>query len=574
VQLRLDAADRLVELVEERRGPVAADEAARHLFALRHAPVGLARSLLDEIVAEDARLGWQGDAVGLARPLGADLPLERATYVVVDLETTGLRAGVARICEIGAVRVRELELADEFQTLVDPRTPIGPAISALTGIRDAELRRAPSAEVAVRRFLAFAGDAVLVAHNARFDLSFLDCETERLTGARLAGPVVDTVGLARRLLAGRTPRAGLASLARFFGTAATPCHRALPDAQATAEILLMLIGLAQERGAQTVADLAELAAPRMRKVYAKRSLAYGAPPRPGVYLFRDAHDQVLYVGRARDLRARLRSYFRTDRQRPAVEAALGALGRIEWRETGSELEAALEELRLLRELRPPANARGVRPDRYVYIRRRGDALVCTSTPTPLGPFRSRTRARLACRALDRASEAELEEPALALPRLRARLRDLADCRRFEDAARLRDRIDALEQLVRMLRRLDRLRRTELCVLAPAREDGFVRAVFVAGGRIAAERTVPPGPGGRIEIEAGLAAANAARREAADDHLAVETLDELLLIGTFIRRPPPELRVAPLVADDVLRLAAALPAVLAAPARTRARARAA
>ena len=574
MQLRLDAADRLVELVEERRGPVAADEAARRLFAFSHAPVALARSLLDEIVAEDARLGWQGDAVGLARPLGADLPLERATYVVVDLETTGLRAGVARICEIGAVRVRELELADEFQTLVDPRTPIGPVISALTGIRDAELRRAPSADVAVRRFLAFAGDAVLVAHNARFDLSFLDCETERLTGARLAGPVVDTVGLARRLLAGRTPRAGLASLARFFGTAATPCHRALPDAQATAEILLMLIGLAQERGAQTVADLAELAAPRVRKVYAKRSLAFGAPPTPGVYLFRDAHDQVLYVGRARDLRARLRSYFRTDRQRPAVEAALGALDRIEWRETGSELEAALEELRLLRELRPPANARGVRPDRYVYLRRRGDALVCTSTPTPLGPFRSRTRARLACRALDRASEAELEEPGLALPRLRARLRDLADCRRFEDAARLRDRIDALEQLVRMLRRLERLRRTELCVLAPAREDGFVRAVFVAGGRIAAERTVPPGPGGRIEIEAGLAAAHAARREAADDHLAVEALDELLLIGTFIRRPPPELRVAPLVADDVLRLAAALPAVLAAPARTRARARAA
>src|SRR5438270_4349633 len=572
MQLRLDAADRLVELVEERRGPVYVEEAARRLFALRHVPVAMARSLLEEVVGEDARLAWRGDAVGLADPPGADLPLERATFVVVDLETTGLRPGSARICEIGAVRVRELELADEFRTLVDPRTPIGPVISALTGIRDAELRRAPSADVAVRRFLAFAGDAVLVAHNARFDLSFLDCETERLTGARLAGPVVDTVGLARRLLAGRTPRAGLASLARFFGTAATPCHRALPDAQATAEILLMLIGLAQERGAQTVADLAELAAPRVRKVYAKRSLAFGAPPTPGVYLFRDAHDQVLYVGRARDLRARLRSYFRTDRQRPAVEAALGALDRIEWRETGSELEAALEELRLLRELRPPANARGVRPDRYVYLRRRGDALVCTSTPTPLGPFRSRTRARLACRALDRASGAELEEPGLALPRLRARLRDLADCRRFEDAARLRDRIDALEQLVRMLRRLERLRRTELCVLAPAREDGFVRAVFVAGGRIAAERTVPPGPGGRIEIEAGLAAANAARREAADDHLAVEALDELLLIGTFIRRPPPELRVAPLVADDVLRLAAALPAVLAAPARTRARAR--
>src|SRR6266567_2395117 len=142
MQLRLDAADRLVELVEERRDPVAADEAARRLFALRQAPLGLARSLLDEVVSEDSRLAWCGDAVGLAQPLGADIPLERATYVVVDLETTGLRPGTARICEIGAVRVRDLELAEEFETLVDPGVPVGAVIAALTGLDDAQLRGA------------------------------------------------------------------------------------------------------------------------------------------------------------------------------------------------------------------------------------------------------------------------------------------------------------------------------------------------------------------------------------------------------------------------------------------------
>src|SRR5919201_5349660 len=264
MQLRLDAADRLVELVEERRGPVLAEEAARRLFALRNAPVALARSLLADVVGADSRLAWRGDAVGLADPPGATLPLERATYVVVDLETTGLRPGSSRICEIGAVRVRELELAEEFHTLVDPGMPLGPAVSALTGLRDMQLRGAPSAAVAVRRFLAFAGDAVLVAHNARFDLAFLDRETERLTGRRLAAPVVDTVRLARTLLAGRTPHASLASLAYFFGTSVRPCHRGLPDARATAEILLALIGLAQERGATTVADLCELASTRTR----------------------------------------------------------------------------------------------------------------------------------------------------------------------------------------------------------------------------------------------------------------------------------------------------------------------
>jgi DNA polymerase III epsilon subunit family exonuclease len=570
MQLRLDAADRLVELVEERRGPVYAEEAARRLFALRHAPVGLARSLLEEVVGDDTRLAWRGDAVGLADPPGADLALEDATFVVVDLETTGLRPGSSRICEIGAVRVRGFELDDEFELLVDPGVPLGAAISALTGLHDSELRGQPHPAIAVRRFLEFAGDAVLVAHNARFDLAFIDRETERLTGGRLAGPVVDTVGLARRLLEGRTRRAGLGSLAQFFGTAARPCHRALPDAQATAEILLQLIGLAQERGARTVADLVDLAAPRVRKVYAKRALAFGAPASPGVYLFRDRHDQVLYVGRARDLRARLRSYFRSERQRPAVEAALFALERIEWRPTGSEVEAALEELRLLRELRPAANARNAHPDRYVYLRRRGDKLVCSQTPTPLGPIRSRARARLACRALDRASKEELDRPELALPRLHGRLRHLAECRRYEDAARLRDRIRALEQILAYLRRVDSLRHARCCLIVPAAEPGFVRAIFVAGGRVAVVRTLPRGDGARLEVEAGLAEANCA----APDNLAAEELDALLAIGSFLRRPPPELRVAPLEADAILRLAAALPPALDGEPRARLRARAA
>src|SRR5437764_3837349 len=440
MQLRLDAADRLVELVEGRRGPVLAEEAARRLFALRSAPVSLARSLLADVVEADARLAWNGDAVGLAAPLGGGLLLEQATYVVVDLETTGLRPGTAQICEIGAVRIRGLEIEAEFETLVDPGMPLGPGVEALTGLSNRQLRGSPPPALAVHRFLAFAGDSVLVAHNARFDMAFLDRETVKLTGSRLASPVVDTVALARRLLAGRVPRASLAQLSWFLGTSVQPCHRALPDAQATAEVLLALIGLAQERGARTVADLSALAATRTRRVWDKRHLAAGAPSRPGVYLFRDRNEQVLYVGRARDLRARLRSYFRSERQRPAVEAALGAVERIEWRVAGSELEAALEELRLLRELQPPANARSARPDRYVYLGVRGENVVVSSTPSACGPIKSRRRAELAARALQ---PGELARPRTALPRLRRRLAVLADARRYEDAARLPDRVAAV-----------------------------------------------------------------------------------------------------------------------------------
>src|SRR5439155_6828597 len=340
MQLRLDAADRLVELVEERRGPVPAEEAARDLFALRSLPAGLARGLLEPTVEEDARLSWRGDSVGLTAPPGSTMLLEDVTFVVVDLETTGLRPGSSAICEIGAVLIRALEREETFQTLVDPGRPIGPVVATLTGLRDADVCGAPSPVAAVQRFLDFAGDAVLVAHNARFDLAFLDRETERLTGSRIAAPVVDTVLLARTLLAGRVKGFSLGQLAWFIGADTRPRHRALPGARATAELLLALIGLAQERGARTVADLGSLAATRSRRLLDKRHLAFGAPTRPGVYLFLGRGDQVLYVGRARDLRARLRSYFRSDRQRPAVEAAVAAAERIEWRGTGAALEAA------------------------------------------------------------------------------------------------------------------------------------------------------------------------------------------------------------------------------------------
>jgi DNA polymerase-3 subunit epsilon len=543
MQLAFDAADRLVELVQARRAAVAAEEAARVLFALERAPAALARSLLDDVVQGDARLAWLGGRVGLAGEPHAATAIEDAAFVVFDLETTGLSASRCRICEIGAVRVRSLEIEETFETLVDPGSALPSFVAALTGIRDHDLRRAPCAEIAVRRFLAFADEAPLAAHNARFDLGFLEREVERLTGRRVAAPVVDTVWLARRLLHHRSGRFSLAHLAHFFGVSTEPCHRALPDALATAEILVALLGLAQERGARTVSDVLELAAPRARRLSSRRALVAGAPRGPGVYLFRDRNDTVLYVGKARDLRPRLRSYFSGDRQRPVVEAALGALDRVEWRQLGSELEAALEELRLIRELRPPANARSGHPDRYVYLTRRGERWAVVSQPGPLGPLTSRNRARRAARALE---GFEGDDPAAALPALRAKLRRLARDLRFEDAARVRDRITALEEAVVRIAELEQMRCMSVCILAPARETGFRRAFFVARGRVAAVRTLPAGAAGRLEAEAGVAEA-----ERAAASFAPEDADELLVVSGFLRRPGPELRIVSLDASEIL-----------------------
>ena len=540
MQLSFDAADRLVELIHARRGAVGSDEAARVLFALERAPATLAHSLLADVVDGDARLAWLGARVGLADGAQPETLIEDAELVVFDLETTGLSAARDRMCEIGAVRVKALEIAETFETLVDPGVTLPPAIARLTGLREAELRRAPRPELAVRRFLAFAGDGPLAAHNARFDVGFLDHAVQRLTSRRVAVPVVDTVWLARRLLQRRSERFSLAQLAHFFGTSCDPCHRALPDALATAEILVALLGLAQERGARTLAEVIELAAPRARRLHGKRSLIAGAPTTPGVYLFRDRNDTVLYVGKARDLRARLRSYFAGDRQRPAVEAALGVVERVEWRELGSELEASLEEVRLIRELRPPANARGGRAQSY--LERRADSWAVVSTPTRFGPIASKRRAQLAARAL---GEFAGDDLASALPPLRAKLRRLARDLRFEDAARVRDRVVALEEVAARVDELARLRAEEICLLAPAREPGFWRAFLVARGRVA-QRAIPRGAPGRLEIGAGLAAV-----ASQDVSLAPEDTEELLVVAGFLRRPPPELRIVGLRVSEIL-----------------------
>jgi DNA polymerase-3 subunit epsilon len=547
MQLALDGLDRLAAALEE-QGPLPAVEAARLLFASRSIPAGLASSLLAEICADDIRIVCRGATVALANT--PDPPLDEAEFVVFDLETTGLSAETCRICELGAVRVRALQVEDSFESLVDPGVPLPQPVARLTGLRDRELEGAPRVGTVMGRFLRFAGNAPLVAHNASFDQRFLERQLGRCESRRLAEPPLCTAALARRLLAGRARRVSLASLAEFFGVSTAPCHRALPDAEATAEILICLVGLAQELGARRVSELRTLAAPRKRRVQGKRGLIRGAPTQPGVYFFRDSAGQVLYVGRARDLRARLRSYFHGEAQRPSVEAALLALERIEWRVLGSELEAALDEVRLIRELQPPANSRSRRHDRSVYLRRRGDDFVVTKTPTELGPIGSRRQAALAARALAGATPEELGQLLAGgpLPRLEQRLADLSASLRYEEAARIRDRLKALEHILERLRRLEQLRSLDACVIAPAVNPGWRKAFFVRAGALCAVRPVPPGPGARLELNAGLTIV----RHSSCDRVPLTGMEaeDMILLGGFVERPPPELTVIPLAPDHL------------------------
>jgi DNA polymerase III subunit epsilon len=170
----------------------------------------------------------------------ADLSL-----VVVDVETTGWAPEEAELTEIGAVRLTGGQLTGEFSSLVRPAGPIPADITALTGITNTMVSRAPLAGPALRAFLAFAGDCMLVAHNAPFDLGFLTaaCAARGISWPRVA--VLDTAVLARLLLTEQeVPDCRLATLAEYFAARTPPCHRALPDAKATADVLAGLLGLA------------------------------------------------------------------------------------------------------------------------------------------------------------------------------------------------------------------------------------------------------------------------------------------------------------------------------------------
>ncbi len=204
-----------------------------------------------------------GEPVRLGEPpelshslAGIGQPLADLEFVIVDVETTGWLPDQASITEIGAVRVSGGQVRSEFCTLVNPGRAIPADITALTGITDAMVGRAPAMGEALPRFLAFAHGCVLTAHNAAFDVGFLSTACGACSRPWPAFPVLDTVILARLVLgATEVPDCKLRTLADFFGADTLPCHRALPDAKATAEVLLALLGRLAAAGVRTLAEL-------------------------------------------------------------------------------------------------------------------------------------------------------------------------------------------------------------------------------------------------------------------------------------------------------------------------------
>jgi DNA polymerase-3 subunit epsilon len=178
-------------------------------------------------------------------------------FTVLDLETTGGSVAKDGITEIGAVRLYEDgRTAGVFHTLVNPLRPQSPFVSTLTGITNSMLADEPTIDLVLPDFLEFAAGSVLVAHNAPFDIGFLRAAASQYSIDWPLMHVLDTVMLAREVLAAETvPNHKLATLADYLGARTTPNHRALADAYATADVLIALLAM---RSAQTSTRVAQI----------------------------------------------------------------------------------------------------------------------------------------------------------------------------------------------------------------------------------------------------------------------------------------------------------------------------
>jgi DNA polymerase III subunit epsilon len=440
-------------------------------------------------------------------------PLFDVTFCVIDLETTGGSPRTCEITEVGAVKLRGGECLGTFQTLVNPGVAVPPAITVLTGITQAMVLPAPRINEVLPSLVEFIGDAVVVGHNVRFDLGFLQMALERADRPRLPNRSLDTCALARRLVRDEVPDLKLGTLAQRFRLGHEPTHRALDDALATGELLHVLLERAGTLGVSGLDDLLALPTMSGHAQAGKLKLTNRLPRRPGVYLFKDRAGRVLYVGKATNLRARVRSYFSGDSRRK-IGALLREAHAVDHLTCDHPLEAAVREVRLIHEHSPRYNRHARDWKKYVYLKLtrhepfprlsvvrvpRDDGglylgplpsarfakrvVEAIETATPIrrctgspgttersAPCASAQLGVAACPCAGTISQADYAgivdhvvrgltiDPDALLAPLQQRMETLAGAERFEEAADMRDRAAALIQALRRQHRFDALRR--------------------------------------------------------------------------------------------------------------------
>jgi DNA polymerase-3 subunit epsilon len=517
-------------------------------------------------------------------------PLEQVTFVVVDLETTGGAPRDAGITEFGAVKVRGGERLGTFATLVNPQRAIPPFIAALTGITNAQVADAPTLPTVLPAFLEFLGDAVLVAHNAPYDVGFLKGACTQLDYSWPQPIVVDTARLARvALQRGEVRNCKLATLAAFVRADTQPIHRALADAEATTDVLHYLIGRVGSFGVRTLPDLRDFIANVSAAQREKRHLADRMPHQPGVYIFEDAQGAALYIGTSRNIAKRVRSYFTASEQRARMADMISIAERIRPIVCATPLQAEIHEARCIAAEQPRYNRRSRRAERRPWLRLTHEAAPRLSivrsvdddeSDAVLGPFGSRGAAETVMETLQFAFQLRTCTSKLAMqPRatvpgcalaelgrcvapcvgdhdratyaatvdqvrtafsgdtreLRHRIHEhierLALEERFEEAAVWRDRLLATLRSVVRTQSLRNVWSNPLIVAAEPSPDGGWDVHAVRHGVLAAAQRIPRGGKVQAALDAVIAATDATPVPA----LAARA-DEAAIIARWLNRP--------------------------------------
>ena len=242
-----------IQLLQSFGGRVSAVKVVDYVMKIRKPAPDLAKLLVSDLVETDPRLLLNDDILELIETDFERRHFDDTEFVVFDFETTGAKTPPCRVTEIGAYRLKKGKIVGEFQTLVNPETPIPPFITQLTGISDRMVKNAPKFREIADKFLDFIGDSVLVAHNAHFDMRFLNHEISRIhKDYRVANPSLCTVRLSRKLVP-NVENHRLKTLADYYSIALVNHHRASDDAHATAHIFVNLL---QELSNLGVKDLA------------------------------------------------------------------------------------------------------------------------------------------------------------------------------------------------------------------------------------------------------------------------------------------------------------------------------
>lgn len=235
-------------------GRARAERVAEHVLQIPCDDPAAAALLVSDLIRDDWRFKLN-DAHELLLDYEDDerRALDATDFVVFDVETTGAKTPPCRILEIGAYRVSRGRIVAEFASLVNPQMEIPPFISTLTGITDAMVAHAPLFDEIAPQLLDFVGTSVLVAHNAAFDVRFLNYEVGRIyEGWKMCNTGLCTVSLAKRIVPDLANHR-LHTVAEHFDVSIRDRHRAAGDARATAEVFIRLLSMLRDYGVRDLA---------------------------------------------------------------------------------------------------------------------------------------------------------------------------------------------------------------------------------------------------------------------------------------------------------------------------------